>query len=106
MGEPHQFWIKTIFRSFTSLRAACQLIYLPVIRQAMARLIGRTLDSVRSIRYGESWRSDVGYADIPISVFYVTALAYLLCSVERDVRYSFAAYVAALTLIHGSNLKA
>src|ERR1700737_5554355 len=41
----------------------------------------------------------VGYADIPLSVYYVTALGYLLCSLERNLASSFTAYAASLTLI-------
>jgi hypothetical protein len=37
--------------------------------------------------------------DIPLSVYYVTALGYLLCSLEGSVPYSFTIYVAILTLI-------
>src|SRR5207244_3440447 len=41
----------------------------------------------------------VGYADIPISVFYAVATGYLLCSLQCNLTYSFSAYVAVLTLI-------
>ena len=100
MGEPHQFWIKTVFPLFYI--AGALLVGLFICRLSGKRWLGllvALLIPFVPFVTASSGGVTVGYADIPISVFYVTALAYLLCSVERDLRYSFAAYVAALTLI-------
>ena len=41
----------------------------------------------------------VGYADIPLSVFYLSALGYLLCSVESNSKRELIIYAAFLTLV-------
>jgi hypothetical protein len=88
MGEPHQFWVKTMF----------PLVYIAgalLVALLIARLTGKRWLGLLIAPGGVI----VGYADIPLGVFYATALGYLLCSLDRNLSYSFPIYVATLTLI-------
>src|ERR1700736_4568403 len=100
MGEPHQFWIKTMFPLFYI--AGALLVALLITRLTGKRwlglLIALLLPFVPFVTASPGGVI-VGYADIPLGVFYATALGYLLCSLDRNLSYSFPIYVATLTLI-------
>src|SRR5256884_2375669 len=84
MGEPNQFWIKTIFPLFYS--AGALLVPLLITRLTGKRwlglLIALLLPFVPFVTASPGGVI-VGYADIPLSIYYVTALGYLLCSLDR-----------------------
>jgi hypothetical protein len=87
MGEPNQFWVKIIFPLFY---AACvPLLALLVSRLSGKRwvglLIAALLPFVPSISASPSGVV-VGYVDVPLSVFYLAALGYLLCWFKTDDR--------------------
>ena len=100
MGAPHQFWVKTIFPLFYI--AGAFLIALFITRLTGKRWLGLfialLLPFVPFVTASPGGVI-VGYADIPLSVYYVIALGYLLCSLERNLPSSFTAYAASLTLI-------
>ena len=100
MGEPNQFWIKTIFPLFYS--AGALLVPLLITRLTGKRwlglLIALLLPFVPFVTASPGGVI-VGYADIPLSIYYVTALGYLLCALECNLPFSFTAYAASLTLI-------
>ncbi|MEY2555245.1 MAG: hypothetical protein QOF93_389, partial [Verrucomicrobiota bacterium] len=100
MGEPHQFWVKTMFPLFYI--AGALLVALLIARLTGKRwlglLIALLLPFVPFVTASPGGVI-VGYADIPLGVFYATALGYLLCSLDRNLSYSFPIYVATLTLI-------
>src|SRR5947207_2366188 len=100
MGEPNQFWIKTIFPLFYS--AGALLVPLLITRLTGKRwlglLIALLLPFVPFVTASPGGVI-VGYADIPLSIYYVTTLGYLLCSLDRELSYSFTIYGATLTLI-------
>jgi hypothetical protein len=100
MGEPHQFWVKTIFgtyyaagtfllcllgarvsgRRWSGLAVATILLFVPFLTSAPGGVI-------------------VGYADFPISVVYLAALGYLvLFSLNGDSR-AFIIYGFCLALL-------
>jgi len=100
MGAPHQFWIKTIFPLFYI--AGALLVALFVTRLSgkpwlglLAALLIPFVPFVTASPGGVI----VGYSDIPLSVFYLTALGYLLCSLERNSPSALIAYASILTLI-------
>src|SRR5204863_2495042 len=100
MGVPHQFWIKTIFPIFYIAGALLTCLF-------VTRLTGkRSLGLVIALLFpfvpfvtASPGGVIVGYADIPLSVFYVAAFGYLLCSLEFEMTYSVVAFAATLTLI-------
>lgn len=100
MGEPHQFWVKTIFPLFYI--AGAFLVALLITRLTGKRwlglLIALLLPFVPFVTASPGGVI-VGYADVPLSVYYVTALGYLLCSLDRNLSYSFTIYGATLTLV-------
>jgi hypothetical protein len=79
MGEPHQFWVKIIFPVFYA--ACAPLLALLVARLCGERwvglLIAALLPFVPSIAASPGGIV-VGYVDVPLSVFYLAALGYLL----------------------------
>ena len=100
MGEPHQFWIKTMFPLFYI--AGALLVALFITRLTGKRWLGLLIALLLPfVPFVTASRGGVivGYADIPLSVYYVTALGYLLCAFERNMSYSFTIYGASLTLI-------
>src|SRR5437660_30936 len=79
MGAPHQFWIKTIFPLFYI--AGALLLALFITRLSGERWIGlliALLIPFVPFLISSPGGVIVGYADVPLSVFYVTALGYLL----------------------------
>jgi len=96
VGAPHQFWIKTIFPMFYI--AGTLLLAIFVSRLSGKRWLGLLIALfVPFVPFVTASPGGVivGYADIPLAVFYLTALGYLLCARERD----FLFYAAALTFI-------
>ena len=79
MGEPNQFWVKIIFPLFCA--AGAPLLALLVARLSGTRWIGllsaALLPFVPSV-LGSPGGIVVGYVDVPLSVFYLAALGYLL----------------------------
>ncbi|HWY39752.1 MAG TPA: hypothetical protein VNX27_03050 [Chthoniobacterales bacterium] len=79
MGEPNQFWVKIIFPLFYA--ACAPLLALLVSRLSGKRWIGLLiavlLPFVPSISASPGGIV-VGYVDVPLSVFYLAALGYLL----------------------------
>jgi hypothetical protein len=79
MGEPNQFWVKIIFPLFYA--ACAPLLALLISRLSGKRWIGllvaALLPFVPSISASPGGIV-VGYVDIPLSVFYLAALGYLL----------------------------
>jgi len=100
MGQPHQFWVKTMFPLFYI--AGALLLALLITRLTGKRWVGLLialfLPFVPFV-IASPGGVVVGYVDIPLSVYYVTALGYLLCSLEGSLSYSFTIYVATLALI-------
>src|SRR5207244_2477435 len=89
MGVPHQFWIKTIFPLFYIFGVL--LLGLFVTRLTGRRWLGLfvallvpLVPFVIAIPGGVI----VGYSDIPIGVFYLTAFGYLLFTFEWKVAHS------------------
>ena len=79
MGEPNQFWVKIIFPLFYA--ACAPLLALLISRLSGKRWIGllvaALLPFVPSISASPGGIV-VGYVDVPLSVFYMAALGYLL----------------------------
>jgi hypothetical protein len=80
MGEANQSWVKIVFPLFYA--ACAPLLALLVSRLSGQRwvglLIAALLPFVPSITAGPGGIV-VGYVDVPLSVFYLAALGYLLC---------------------------
>lgn len=100
MGEPHQFWVKTIFPLFYIAGALLVALFIARLtgKRWLGLLIALLLPFVPFVTASPGGVI-VGYADIPLSVYYVTALGYLLCSLDRKLSQSFTIYGATLTLI-------
>lgn len=100
MGAPHQFWVKTMFPLFYIAGAFLVALFITRLtgKRWLGLLIALILPFVPFVTAGPGGVI-VGYVDIPLSVYYVTALGYLLCSLERNLPSSFTAYAASLTLI-------
>jgi len=85
MGEPNQFWVKIIFPLFYA--ACAPLLALLVSRLSGKRWVGlltaALLPFVPSISASPGGIV-VGYVDVPLSVFYLAALGYLLLWFETN----------------------
>jgi hypothetical protein len=108
MGEPNQFWVKIIFPLFYA--ACAPLLALLVARLSDKRLIGLAtaalLPFVPSISASPGGIV-VGYVDVPLSVFYLAALGYLLLwfkSDKREFLFVFAACSALLLWIKSEGI--
>jgi hypothetical protein len=100
MGAPHQFWIKTIFPVFYIAGALLLAIF--TARLSGTRWIGffvALLLPFVPFVLASPGGVVVGYADIPLSVFYLVALGYLLGSVESNSQRELIIYAAVLTLV-------
>jgi hypothetical protein len=100
MGVAHQFWIKTVFPIFYI--AGVLLMAGLVSRLTGKRWMGLFIAFLVAFVPFVSVLPGgviVGYVDIPLGMFYVIALGYLLCSLEDKPSYFFAIYVAILVLI-------
>ena len=100
LGEANQFWAKTIFPMFYAAGAI-------LLAALSARLTGRTwigliaaslLFFVPQIAT-EGGSAIVGYADFPLSVFYLATIGYLLCACRSDDEHSFRIYAVCLALL-------
>jgi hypothetical protein len=100
IGAPHQFWAKTIFPVFYAAGAA--LLGLLAARLSGRRWIGlliaALLPFIPFLTQGPGGVI-VAYADFPLSVFYLTALGYLLYSLGKNEPHSFVIYSSCLTLL-------
>jgi len=100
MGAPHQFWIKTIFPLFYI--AGALLIVLFVARLTGKRwlglLIALLVPFVPFVMTSPGGVT-VGYVDIPLSVFYLASLGYLLISLQSTSREPSIIFAALLTLL-------
>jgi hypothetical protein len=100
IGAPHQFWIKTIFPIFYV--AGALLVALFVTRLTGKRWLGllvALLIPFVPFLTASPGGVIVGYADFPLSVFYVAALGYLLCSFELDQKFFWRVFSAMLVFI-------
>jgi hypothetical protein len=100
MGAPHQFLIKTMFPLFYI--AGALLLALFVTRLSGKRWLGllaALLVPFVPFVTASPGGVIVGYTDIPLSVFYLTALGYLLCTLESNSPYAMIAYASILTII-------
>src|SRR4029077_1900082 len=80
MGEPNQFWVKIIFPLFYV--ACAPLLALLVSRLSGKRWLGLLVAALLAFVPAISAIPGgilVGYVDVPLSVFYLAALGYLLC---------------------------
>jgi hypothetical protein len=108
MGEPNQFWVKIIFPLFYAACAA--LLALLVARLSGKRWIGLTIAALLPFVPSISASPGgivVGYVDIPLSVFYLAALGYLLLWFKTDDRaygLMFAACSALLPWIKSEGI--
>ena len=100
MGAPHQFWIKTIFPLFYIAGALLMSIFVSRLtgKRWIGLLIALLMPFVPFVTASPGGVI-VGYVDIPLSVFYLAALGYLLCSSESDSRENLILFGATLTLI-------
>ncbi|HEV2047035.1 MAG TPA: hypothetical protein VGQ95_10600 [Chthoniobacterales bacterium] len=100
IGEPHQFWGKTIFPAFYAAGAA--LLALLAARLSGRRWIGLLLAAllpfIPFLTQGPGGVI-VAYADFPLSVFYLTALGYLLYSLDKNELHPFLIYSSCLALL-------
>jgi hypothetical protein len=100
MGEPNQFWVKIIFPLFYA--AGAPLLALLVARLSGKRWIGLTtaalLPFVPSISASPGGIV-VGYVDVPLSVFYLVALGYLLLWFQSADSGSAVAFAACSALL-------
>jgi hypothetical protein len=100
MGEPHQFWVKTIFPLFYA--AGALLLALFVSRLSTKRwpgLIVATLLPFVPFLSASPGGIIVGYVDFPLSVFYLAALGYLLCWYKDDTVSNISAFAGCLALL-------
>jgi hypothetical protein len=100
MGEPHQFWVKTIFPLFYA--AGALLLALFVTRLSTKRwpgLIVATLLAFVPFLSASPGGIIVGYADFPMSVFYLAALGYLLCWYREDTVSNISIFAGCLALL-------
>src|SRR5256885_544586 len=100
MGAPHQFWIKTIFPLFYI--AGALLIVLFVARLTGQRWLGlliALLVPFVPFVLTSPGGVTVGYVDIPLSVFYLAALGYLLTSLQSTSREPWIIFATLLTLL-------
>ena len=100
IGEPHQFWGKTIFPVFYAAGAVLLALLAARLsgRRWIGLLIAALLPFIPFLTEGPGGVI-VAYADFPLSVFYLTALGYLLCSVGRSEPHSFLIYSSCLALL-------
>ena len=100
MGAPHQFWIKTIFPLFYIAGALLLVLFVARLtgQRWLGLLIALLVPFVPFVLTSPGGVT-VGYVDIPLSVFYLAALGYLLISVQSTNRESWIIFAALLTLL-------
>jgi hypothetical protein len=100
MGAPHQFWIKTIFPLFYISGAL--LLAMFITRLTGKRWLGLLIPLLMPFvpfMTASPGGVTVGYADIPLAVFYLTALGYLLLSSESDSQQTIILFGATLAFV-------
>jgi hypothetical protein len=100
MGEPHQFWVKIIFPLFYA--ACAPLLALFTARLSGNRWVGLLIASLLPFVPSVSASPGgivVGYVDVPISVFYLVALGYLLCWFKNSTPCSIVAFAACAAFL-------
>jgi len=100
MGEPHQFWVKIIFPLFYA--AGALLLALLTARLSGKRWVGLLIASLLPFVPSISASPGgivVGYVDVPISVFYLAALGYLLCWSANNALCSIVAFAACAAFL-------
>ncbi|HEY6071173.1 MAG TPA: hypothetical protein VIU85_07355, partial [Chthoniobacterales bacterium] len=100
MGAPHQFWIKTIFPLFYISGALLLPLFITRLtgKRWLGLLIALLMPFVPFMTASPGGVT-VGYADIPLAVFYLAALGYLLLSSESGSRETLILFGATLTFI-------
>ncbi len=100
MGQAHQFWGKTIFPIFYAAGAILLALFAARIsgQRWCGLLVTALLPFIPFLTQGPGGVI-VAYADFPLSVFYLTALGYLLYSLDKDEPHSFLIYSSCLTLL-------
>ena len=100
MGEPNQFWVKIIFPLFYA--ACAPLLALLVSRLSGKRWVGlltaALLPFVPSISASPGGIV-VGYVDVPLSVFYLAALGYLLLWFKTNGAHFIIVFAACSALL-------
>lgn len=100
MGEPNQFLVKTIFPLFYA--ACAPLLALLVSRLSGKRWAGLAVASLLPFVPAVSASPGgiiVGYVDIPLSVFYLTSLGYLLLWFKTNDRSYIIVFAAASAVL-------
>jgi hypothetical protein len=100
MGEPNQFWVKIIFPLFYAAGAPLLAVLVSRLsgRRWLGLLIAALLPFVPSISASPGGVV-VGYVDVPLSVFYLAALGYLLCWFKTDDRQFIGVFAACSALL-------
>lgn len=100
MGEPHQFWVKIIFPLFYAAGAPLLALFIARLqgKRWIGLLIASLLPFVPSI-VASPGGIIVGYIDIPIGVFYLAAVGYLLCWFNEDGAEFLALFAACAALL-------
>jgi len=99
-GQANQFWAKTIFPVFY------------IVGAGLLALLGRRVTGRRSLGYGlailayfvpqvtiAAGSTMVGYADLPLSIFYLATVGYLLCSLIEQPTYAFSVFATCLAFL-------
>jgi len=100
MAEPNQFWVKIIFPLFYV--ACAPLLAILTARLSGKRWLGLLVASLFAFVPSISASPGgivVGYVDVPLSVFYLTALGYLLCWFKDNARSSLIVFAACAALL-------
>ncbi|HEX4638300.1 MAG TPA: hypothetical protein VH170_02325 [Chthoniobacterales bacterium] len=100
MGVPHQFWIKTIFPLFYISGALMLALFVSRLagKRWLGLLVALLVPFVPFVLTSPGGIT-VGYVDLPLGVFYLAALGYLLISLGSNSRESWIIFAALLTLL-------
>jgi hypothetical protein len=100
MGAPHQFWIKTIFPLFYISGALLLAMFITRLtgKRWLGLLIALLMPFVPFLTASPGGVT-VGYADVPLAVFYVVALGYLLCLSESDSEPALFLFASTLMFV-------
>lgn len=99
-GEANQFWAKTIFPIFYAVGATLLAILAARLtgRRTFGYLLALLLFFVPQATI-LSGGALTGYADFPLAIFYLAAIAYLLCAISDKTPTSFLTYAICLALL-------
>jgi hypothetical protein len=100
LGDASQFWAKMVFPIFYASGAVLLVAISARLTGKIwtAFIAGIVLFFVPQITV-EAGSAIVGYADFPLSVFYLAAIGYLLCASQSDNADCFRIYAACLALL-------